>query len=383
MLAMANPDETEDHILSAAFELGCEQGANALGSRNISRHASITASAINYHFGSSDQLKAAVAKLSRLKHNSDMQHALTEAADLPRHLRSMGGFTASLAARMVTIHRGRTLLLEELGVEYDTADGSPSPFWITAAQSLGSANHSAIWELFFVGVLRFAVLDSDPVAASMWIYRAAQRLDARLEGLSDQAAAPSDPMPIPDLLQESKTHSARSQLIIETAAQILLENGTISHRAIAQRANISLGSTTYFFESKSDIILEAFKHLYRETFDTFGNFQRRYGTPFMADGTLDPYYSAVHRIALTAARDPLLLPLAKKMRDSRGQSSTAHLREVGVPHADRLDGLIWSLFHGAAQHCAAACPASQRQVVFSSRLDTAWQAIFGDIRRPQ
>jgi AcrR family transcriptional regulator len=76
---------------------------------------------------------------------------------------------------------------------------------------------------------------------------------------------------------------ARSQRtrtrILEAALELLAEEGpgAVTHRAVSQRADVSLGATTYYFGSRAALLEEVFKmHLRavrkraQETFDAFG-----------------------------------------------------------------------------------------------------------------
>lgn len=371
---MSKPREMAEQIVAVALELGCTYGVDHISSRRISRQGTFTASAINYHFGGIDGLRAKVAEAARQAHARDMRQALTSALDLPPHLRSMPDFAAGLAAAMTTVNRGRTLLQEECGVPY----GVPGPgFWQQGAEALADTPaFAAMWALFFTGVLRFATLDPDPAVTPMWVHRAARRLQARLESREDAAVPVRPHQPPPALVQSGREHSVRAREIIDAAVKIILDGGRVSHRAIARVAGVPLGSTTYLFRNRSEIVLEAAKSLYESVMDPKNLVRPLYGTPFDADGLPTPHHVAFRRITLYAARDPALLLLARAMRDSRGYSSTLHLQENGIRKADRLDGLIWSLFNGGAEYLAGLEPAMRRKAVFTRMIDEARQAVF-------
>ena len=56
---MAKPD-TKDQILDAAEHLFAEQGFAATSLRQLTARASVNLAAVNYHFGSKDELAKAV-----------------------------------------------------------------------------------------------------------------------------------------------------------------------------------------------------------------------------------------------------------------------------------------------------------------------------------
>jgi len=59
----------------------------------------------------------------------------------------------------------------------------------------------------------------------------------------------------------------RRRTILEAAIRIIGEGGpdAITHRAVAARAQVPLGSITYYFENRDRLIVEAFRHLMAET----------------------------------------------------------------------------------------------------------------------
>jgi len=56
---------------------------------------------------------------------------------------------------------------------------------------------------------------------------------------------------------------ARRAAILEAAIEVVARDGTgaLTHRAVAKLAKVPLAATTYYFASRDDLLLEAFKHL--------------------------------------------------------------------------------------------------------------------------
>ncbi|GAB2934424.1 TetR family transcriptional regulator [Rhodococcus aerolatus] len=54
----------------------------------------------------------------------------------------------------------------------------------------------------------------------------------------------------------------RRQALAEAAAELLAEGGfdAVRHRAVAERADLPLASTTYYFDSLDDLVLAALEH---------------------------------------------------------------------------------------------------------------------------
>ena len=63
----------------------------------------------------------------------------------------------------------------------------------------------------------------------------------------------------------SKTSSdSTKRAIVKAAGDILVAEGfaAVTHRSVADKAGVPLGSTTYHFKDKSDLIYEVFKNLF-------------------------------------------------------------------------------------------------------------------------
>lgn len=65
-------------------------------------------------------------------------------------------------------------------------------------------------------------------------------------------------MTAPDIRHGPKGRHRRSQ-IVAAAAELLAERGpqAVSHRAVAQRAGVSLSATTYYFDNLNDLLNQA------------------------------------------------------------------------------------------------------------------------------
>ena len=56
---------------------------------------------------------------------------------------------------------------------------------------------------------------------------------------------------------------ARRTAILDAAIEVVARDGTgaVTHRAVAKLAKVPLAATTYYFASRDDLLLEAFRHL--------------------------------------------------------------------------------------------------------------------------
>lgn len=375
---MAAPSSSSEQIVEAAFLLGCQNGLAGIAARVVARHMNISASAVNYHFRNVSGLVAAVAQRAQGTHESELREQLLKAQQLPRAFCSMSGFVAGSVVALATSSRDCTLLRLELDPPSASKEAAANPFWSEAAKNLGQERHARTWEAFFEGALQLAVLDKDAVALTMWAARASQRLEARLDRRADKPALSGDYKgdaddgdPVADPLPP------RAMQIVEAAASLLMQGETITHRSIAKEAGVPLGSTTYFFETKEDILLAASRALLAQTRRLEGGpALRGLDEPFDLSGSPRGSHVGLRQLTIAAARDPMLAPLALRMRSERGRSSFDFLIGAGLDEVDRLDGLIWSLCHGGAERMAARLPAEQRAAAFDAHMVEIGKAIF-------
>jgi TetR/AcrR family transcriptional regulator, regulator of biofilm formation and stress response len=64
---------------------------------------------------------------------------------------------------------------------------------------------------------------------------------------------------------ERDRHSPRRLLLLQTTLRLIAEEGidAVTHRSVAEAAGVSLGSTTYWFTSRQDMLHQALEHFAR------------------------------------------------------------------------------------------------------------------------
>lgn len=118
----------------------------------------------------------------------------------------------------------------------------------------------------------------------------------------------------------------RTQLLVATL-RIIGEEGVdaVSHRRVAELAGVSLGSTTYWFRSRQDMLSQAFAHFAQEETEALrtrleGALDRRASVPDVVDeltAFLLPQLSdqartvAQYALLLEAVRQPELEPVCR------------------------------------------------------------------------
>jgi TetR/AcrR family transcriptional regulator, regulator of biofilm formation and stress response len=152
--------------------------------------------------------------------------------------------------------------------------------------------------------------------------------------------------------------------LLEAAVRVIGRGGiaAVDHRAVAAEAGVPLGSTTYYFESKDDMVAQALHYVadreaerLREEIDG-GLLDAREGSPAerLADLMIDVWAGdrtvllAQYELYLESARRDDLRPAAERWDAAYQEFFTVALDQLGVKAAARtarllccaLDGLL-------------------------------------------
>ncbi|MBT0566881.1 TetR/AcrR family transcriptional regulator [Williamsia sp. CHRR-6] len=137
----------------------------------------------------------------------------------------------------------------------------------------------------------------------------------------------------------------RRMKLIAAAGDLLLENGfdAVRHRAVAERAGLPLASTTYYFASLEELIVEAVRHVCeRDQLAIAARSEsvtrRRRGCEataealadvFIGDRTRRDALAARYEMVVAAARTPRLQPLVAEHRSKLAGWHCAVLAKSG------------------------------------------------------
>lgn len=375
-------------ILSAAREIGMAQGLESVRARPVALAAGFSPSQVNYHFGGREALLSAVHVAAREEQFSALSRMLESMSEMPVHLRSIPGFIASALASLVHDARGHTLLLLELDLSAalsarPTSLTMEDEFWGRFERFFDPAAGTVWkWRTLFDGALWYAILDRDPVSSAALLSRLTYRFAARLNGLDD--------LPVQDEVSDGHQHKnepeaadkhPRATRIIEATVRLIARGAKLGHRAIAAEADVPLAATTYFFASKTDILAEAYRLIYNRLV-AHAPILSFSGKPIKIDDMTSEAQILMARLILASARDDALQPLAEHIRNSRGRTSTATLRELGAVRADRLDGLLWASCHTGLSKLVLSCPPEEQTLIFSDRSKDLTSCLFPEIHLP-
>jgi TetR/AcrR family transcriptional regulator, regulator of biofilm formation and stress response len=158
----------------------------------------------------------------------------------------------------------------------------------------------------------------------------------------------------------SKRRNPRRQEILEATLRLIGKVGvnSVTHRAVAQEANVALASTTYYFDSKDALVEEALELMIERSIE----YVRRYtACPSrisheelidrmvgFADAQInDPnaFLLAQYELMLESGRQEYLRPLARRWTIAYMDGFERVVRSAGLP--ERATEIITNVVEGA------------------------------------
>src|SRR5204862_4252901 len=144
------------------------------------------------------------------------------------------------------------------------------------------------------------------------------------------------------LLDADEEHLSARELIVRAAAESLLENGYAgtSVRAIASRANVAIGNLQYYFPSKSELLVEAWRYLTARSVDELRTSLNQLTDPLVVlEMGVESIWATLRRLGdiQLAAFDLLVqAPRTERLRAYLPELFTRY-REVIQEQLDRLE----------------------------------------------
>jgi AcrR family transcriptional regulator len=347
-MSLSDQPTARARLLDAAVELALEGGPAALTGRASTAGLGASPSSVNYHFGGLPGLVRAVHDEIALRQEAWRVRRLErlEAGGPGPAWAFVAGTLADLAS---AARRERLALLEFASLARETEPPQlqaarqdhvrQAAFWRAALGRVGCpADDAGIWAAAAFAATPFVLLDEDPVEMMGWLAPAMLRLHERLQRRASPAAiswlAPVERPPA------APPRPQGAQRLVDAALQVIAEQGlpAATLRAVAEAAGLSLGSTTYFFKSKAEIIHAAFTQLR----DQASQAALRAKVAADAESSLKTV-NAIDALTLAGARSPDLRPVALSLRSLTGHTSTQFLAARSPGSFDRLDGFLSSL----------------------------------------
>ena len=167
--------------------------------------------------------------------------------------------------------------------------------------------------------------------------------------------------------QERRRSNARRLLLLQTTLRLIADEGidAVSHRAVADAAGVSLGSTTYWFSSRQEMLRQALEHFARLEIEALnehlaGVLGRRLSRRRLVDeftAMLVPQLGeqrwrtvAQYALIQEAARRPELEPVCREWTEAWEQALTDVFVSLQAPDPElearmflaMLDGILLS-----------------------------------------
>jgi len=159
--------------------------------------------------------------------------------------------------------------------------------------------------------------------------------------------------------------NARRTLLLQTTLSLIAERGIdgVTHRTVADAAGVSLGSTTYWFSSRHQMLSEALEHFARLEIETLrDHLESVLGGGLSRDRLVDGFVAllvpqlgdqrwrtvAQYTLLTEAARRPELGPVVREWTSAWADSLTALFDSLGSERPElestmflaMLDGLL-------------------------------------------
>ena len=168
-------------------------------------------------------------------------------------------------------------------------------------------------------------------------------------------------------MAEQATVGRREQ-ILEAALRVIGRSGrgAVTHRAVAEEAGVPLGSTTYYFDSRDDLLGQALEHVAAseaERYDRRAQELREVKTPReLADRLIEELvaaaedriaYIAEYEIWLEAGRRPELREAAQNWCDAEQRSVAVAMEALGSSDPATDASLVVAAIDGLGERVLA------------------------------
>ena len=357
---------SQEKLIRAALDVWANQGHSAMSARTLSRATGLPTSSIYHHFGSMEQLLQSAQAYARDAAQTWCTDRLDDLAGWPEGLgaQSIARALAVLVddwtseRRELAFAANQCHLLAQRDEAYLVAINSWrdlwADFWREVCGRAGLGRYAALTAHVFEATVQFhlirwnrtidrAALDEFCTGWGEWLSgklaeEGPWRRHAREIAL---ASAPEVP-----------AQNGVAARISDAAADIVEEGGVsaLTHRAVAARAEVTLGVASYNFRTSADLVRAAFNTIYRRLTEVsregpVEQVERSEWTAAWRDFSSQPRrLAAMEELMLAVARDPELRDFAPQLRYLRGRSSGLQLQAQLEPGAriSPLDAALYS-----------------------------------------
>lgn len=370
--AMADGEDRKNRLIQAVLSGWTQNGTSELSARTIGARAGASASAIYYHFGDAEHLYDAASRAALTQARSWCAAQEARIAALPldagRGDTAIGPIMASLIDDLCGPDRALALAWRETHLlAARRADFAPlwaewvalwRGFWLRLCRRLAIEAAAPLCHAFFDGELCMHLMPWNRPGDRACLDEMTRGLAACISG------APLPPAPWRAMLKrqaiEATVVADRSEALIgeigRAAADLLAMGGigAITHRAVAERAGLTLGTVSHRFKRADDLLRLAYNETYHILTGLSPN-PAHPGTPTAPAGSVPARNRvvAIDELMLAVARGRAQPGLALALRYLRGRSSQFAIADATSLRGDALDlgaAIYSSMMMGALHH---------------------------------
>ena len=278
--AIADGEDRKNRLIQAVLFGWTQNGTSELSARTIGAKAGASASAIYYHFGDAEHLYDAASRAALAQARSWCAAQEARIAALPldagRGDTAIGPIMASLIDDLCGPDRALALAWRETHLlAARRADFAPlwsewvalwRGFWLRLCRRLAIEAAAPLCHAFFDGELCMHLMPWNRPGDRACLDEMTRGLAACISG------APLPPAPWRAMLKrqaiEATVVADRSEALIgeigRAAADLLAMGGigAITHRAVAERAGLTLGTVSHRFKRADDLLRLAYNETY-------------------------------------------------------------------------------------------------------------------------
>ena len=371
------PSASDANLLDRAVELIGMRGLRGVATRAIAEHAGVSPALVNYRFGSrAGLIDAALERASAADAEAWQQRRmrienLNLAASDIRSL--LHGLVREdfVAGRRAALSRWASIVETERTGDHAAMSwrwmSSPARFWEFTLGKLGlDAELAPILAATLLSSGLPYLFANPSFEHEAWVHDLVDRVADRLLGLKPATRGDSPWRQLAERAAEEHlaSHPPRDdaghavRTIIDGAVAIVMSDGVdaLTHRAVAERAGVSLSSTTHHFASLDEILIAACIEVYRRArasaLDPSGAvrpFTLEQMTETLTsepgpEANLRAEMATIHEVMIAISRTPAVRPIAVGLLAQTGRTSTAALAAMRGKRddTDRIDGQIFA-----------------------------------------
>lgn len=356
--------------IEAALMIAADIGVSAITARSLGERSDMSASSMNYHFGSLDNLLETASNEADHIRAAAWQEQFRGLQTLTPRASDLAPIVFSSIRKAISDNPGAEAFLWNDMLVAARTDGTAkhqqaivteARYWKTLLRSCGVENIYPETLHSFALAVRFGYfIHRDRSAFDPWAFSLVTQFCLRALGGGspmDSAIRESAEKSISAFETAVAPKHPTAESILQATVDLLLQSGAeaITHRAVAKRAELSVSSVQHFFGTRSNLLEAAFHEVLRKTL------QQKLPEPpkeqsltskdaFQVEGGLKPdstlrEFAASIGLMLAASIDPQTRNLARGMYARGGANSRYILQALKFPRGPfgRLDAQIFSL----------------------------------------